>query len=399
MRPTWAEISLTALRHNFRTIQDFVAPGATVLAVVKADAYGHGAAECARALEAEGACWFGVSSTEEGVCLRQAGIKGRILLMSGFWRAEEQAIVEHDLTAAVWDLGHIELLEAAARKFHPSPHAKTPRDEDSDRDAGHPVPVHLKIDTGMARLGINRNAIGEFAEVLKQAEDVTLEGAFSHFASAEVLDSPAVSAQLQRFDSAVAALHQNGLDPVYLHMANSAALATRPNTWKNMVRPGISLYGYYLPFTTAGSNAPDPSHELPVKPVLSWKTRILALRDVPAHSPISYNGTYVTQAPARIAVLPVGYADGLSRHLSSSGAGRGRVIVRGEYAAIVGTVTMDMTMIDVTGIPAEAGDEVILIGASGSKSITARDLASHAQTIPYEILCGISKRVCRKYVE
>ena len=384
MRPTWAEISLTALRHNFRTIQDFVAPGATVLAVVKADAYGHGAAECARSLEAQGARWFGVSSAEEGVCLREAGIKGRILLMSGFWRGEEQAIVEHDLTAAVWDWGHIELLETAACKLN----------RGSSR-----VPVHLKIDTGMARLGIDPAATAEFAKVIKQAAHVTLEGAFSHFASAEVPDSPAVDRQLERFDSAVAALHQRGQHPAYLHMANSAALATRPKTWKNMVRPGISLYGYYLPFTSAGSSAPDPSHELPVKPVLSWKTRILALRDVPAHSPVSYNGTYVTPAPARIAVLPVGYADGLSRHLSSSGTARGRVIVRGEYAPIVGTVTMDMTMIDVTGIPAEAGDEVTLIGASGSKRITAWELASHARTIPYEVLCGISKRVCRKYVE
>lgn len=381
MRPTWAEISLTALRHNFRTIQDFVAPGATVLAVVKADAYGHGAAECARALEAEGALWFGVSSTEEGACLRRAGITGRILLMSGFWRGEEQTIVEHDLIAAVWDWSHIELLENAARSFH--------------RGTSHPVPVHLKIDTGMARLGINPAAIAEFAEVLKHAEHVTLEGAFSHFASAEVLVSPALDAQIERFDAAVAALHQHGLHPVYLHMANSAALATRPKTWKNMVRPGISLYGYYLPFTSMISSAPDPSHELPVKPVLSWKTRILALRDVSEHTPISYNGTYVTQAPARIAVLPVGYADGLSRHLSS----RGRVIVRGDYAAIVGAVTMDMTMVDVTGIPADVGDEVTLIGESGGRRITAWELASHAQTIPYEILCGISKRVCRKYVE
>jgi alanine racemase len=392
VRPTWAEISLTALRHNFRTVQDFVAPGATVLAVVKADAYGHGAAECARALEAEGALWFGVSSTDEGVCLRQAGISGRILLMSGFWRGEEQAIVEHDLTAAVWNWGHIELLEDAARKFQPR--AKTARGR-----ASHPVPVHLKIDTGMARLGIHPNGVAEFADVIKQAEHVTVEGAFSHFASAEVLDSPAVGAQVEHFDSAVAALHQRGLHPVYLHLANSAALATRPNTWKNMVRPGISLYGYYLPFTSVISSAPDPSHELPVKPVLSWKTRILALRDVREGSPISYNGTYVTPAPARIAVLPVGYADGLSRHLSSSGTGRGRVMVRGDYAAIVGTVTMDMTMIDVTGIPADVGDEVILIGASGNKRITAWELASHAQTIPYEILCGISKRVCRKCVE
>ena len=384
MRPTWAEISLTALRHNFRIVQDFVAPSATVLAVVKADAYGHGAAESARALETEGAHWFGVSSTEEGVCLRQAGITGRILLMSGFWRGEEQAILENNLTAAVWDRGQVEVLEDAARRMN--------------RGASHPVPLHLKIDTGMARLGINPPQITEFAKVIRHAEHVRLEGAFSHFASAEALDSPSVNEQIDRFDSAVAVLHQHALHPDYLHLANSAALATRPNTWKNMVRPGIALYGY-LPFASPNSTKSDPLHNLSVNPVLTWKTRILALRDVTKGSSISYSGTYVTQAPARIAVLPVGYADGLSRHMSSSGNPRGRVIVRGKYAAIVGTVTMDLTMVDVTGIPAEVGDEVTLIGASGDKRITAWELASHAQTIPYEILCGISKRVCRKCVE
>ena len=382
MRPTWAEISLTALRHNFRTIQDYVAPEAAVCCVVKADAYGHGAVECARALEREGALWFGVSSTDEGVCLRRSGISGRILLMSGFWRGEEEAIVEHDLTAAVWDWNHIELLEEAARKFH--------------RGSGHPVPVHLKVDTGMARLGLTTAELGSFAEVLKNAEHVTLEGMFTHFASAEVLDAPDTEAQIARFEHAVHAIREHGLAPPYLHLANSAAIVTRSNSWKNMVRPGLSLYGYYLPFTSVVGGAPDQSLELPVKPVLAWKTRVLAVRDVAEHQPISYNGSYVTPAPARIAVLPVGYADGLSRHLSS----RGRVIVRNDYAAIVGTVTMDMTMIDVTGIAGvDVGDEVTLIGSVGKRSISAWEHASLAATIPYEILCGISKRVPRKYVE
>jgi alanine racemase len=382
MRPTWAEISLTALRHNFRTIQDYVAPEASVCCVVKADAYGHGAAECARALEQEGALWFAVSSAEEGVCLRRNGITGRILLMSGFWRGEEEAVVEHDLTAAVWDWNHIELLEDAARKFH--------------RGSGHPVPVHLKVDTGMARLGLTAGELASFAEAIKNAEHVTLEGVFTHFASAEVLDAPATEAQILRFDEAVSAIREHGLAPVYLHLANSAAIVTRSHSWKNMVRPGLSLYGYYLPFTSVLGGPPDQSLELPVKPVLTWKTRVLAVRDVPEHQPISYNGSYVTPAPARIAVLPVGYADGLSRHLSS----RGRVIVRNDYAAIVGTVTMDMTMIDLTGIAGvDVGDEVTLIGASGRRSISAWEHASLAATIPYEILCGISKRVPRKYVD
>jgi len=382
MRPTWAEISLSALRHNFRTIHDYVTPDAGVCCVVKADAYGHGVVECGRALEKEGALWFGVSSTEEGVQLRQAGISGRILLLSGFWRGEEQAIVEHDLTPAVWDWNHIELLEDAARRFH--------------RGSGHPLPVHLKVETGMARLGLTTAEIGGLAEVIKSAEHVTLEGVFTHLASAEVLNAPDTEAQITRFEDALVAIRENGLNPVYLHMANSAAIVTRPNTWRNLVRPGISLYGYYLPFTSLIGGTPDQSLELPVLPVLGWKTRVLAVRDVPAHQPISYNGSYVTTAPARIAVLPVGYADGLNRQLSS----RGRVIVRNDYAAIVGTVTMDLTMIDVTGIAGvDVGDEVTLIGGNGRRSISAWEHASLASTIPYEILCAISKRVTRKYVE
>ena len=380
MRPTWAEISLSALRHNFRTIQDYVAPGATACAIVKADAYGHGAAECAKALEEEGALWFGVSCAEEGVLLRQAGITGRILLASGFWRGEEEAIIEHDLTPAVWDWNHIELLEEAARKMH---------------RGGHAVPVHLKIDTGMTRLGIAPADVPSFAETIKSAEHVVLEGVFTHLASAEVLDAPDSQVQITRFNQALATIRESGLSPIYRHMANSAAIVTRENTWMNMVRPGISLYGYYLPFTSIVSGTPDQSLELPVTPVLTWKTRIMAVRDVPERQPISYNGSYVTQAPAKIAVLPVGYADGLDRHLSS----RGRVIVRNDYAAIVGTVTMDMTMIDITGIPgADVGEEVILIGGTERHRITAWEHASLASTIPYEILCGISKRVPRKYV-
>ena len=378
-RPTWVEISLTALQNNFATLRDYCSPEATVCCVVKADAYGHGAVECARALEKEGAMWFGVTSTDEGVELRNAGITGRILLMTGFWRGEEELVVKHDLTPTVWEWWHIELLEDAAERL------------------GHAtVPVHVKVDTGMARLGIALADLGLFCQMLKDAQHVVAEGLSTHFASSEVIDAPDVDAQVARFDDAVMTVIESGLSPVYYHMANSAAVATRPKTWKNMVRPGLALYGYFLPFLSAITGIPDASLELPVKPVLSWKTRILTVRDVPARTPIGYNGSYVTQSPARIAVLPVGYADGLSRHLSS----RGRVIVRDDYAAIIGNVAMDLTTIDITGIPGvDVGDEVILLGQSARRKITAWEHASHASTIPYEILCGISRRVPRRYVE
>ncbi len=380
-RPTWAEISLTALQHNFATIRGYVAPEATVCAVVKADAYGHGAEECALAMQSEGAKWFGVTCTDEGIALRKAGITGRILLLSGFWRGEEEPVLEHNLTPAIWDWNHVELLEGAAEKMDRAPQS---------------VPVHLKVETGMGRLGVSPGDLPAMVQVLRGANFVMLEGLFTHLASSEVIDAPDVDAQLERFDEAVEAVLAGGLSPIYYHVANSAAIATRQRAWKNMVRPGISLYGYYLPFMSVVSGTPDSSQELPVKPVLSWKTRIISIRDVGAHQPIGYNGGYVTQAPARLAVIPVGYADGLSRHLSN----RGRVIVRNDYANMVGNVSMDLTIIDVTGIPGvEVGAEVILIGETANRKITAWEHASHSGTIPYEVLCAISKRVRRVYVD
>lgn len=382
MRPTWVEIFVGNLRHNYRAIRDRVASGATVCCVVKADAYGHGTIECSSALQKEGAAWFAVSTAEEGILLRRNGITGRILLMSGFWHGEEEIIVEHRLTPAVWDCSQIELLEAAARKVH---HAKT---------NSPALPVHLKVDTGMARLGIKPADISKFVETIKSRKQVTLEGVFTHFASAEVVNSPEVEEQISRFNSAVNSIREKGLSPDYLHLANSAAIMAWPQTWRNMVRPGLALYGYTLPFTSKAGSALSESPQLPLKPALTWKTRIHALRDLAASQPISYNGVYVTPAPARIAVLPVGYADGLNRQLSS----RGRVIVRDNYAAIVGNITMDLTMIDVTGIAGvNIGDEVILLGATGERSISAWEHANLAGTIPYEILCAISKRVPRKY--
>ena len=380
-RPTWAEVSLTALRHNYAVIRDYVAPDATVCAVIKADAYGHGAAACGTALQKEGAKWFGVTCSEEGIQLRQAGITGRMLLMGGFWRGEAETVVEYNLTPVIWDWEHIEQLESAAEKLDRAPES---------------VAVHLKVDTGMARLGVPAGGLSGILETLKSAQFVMLEGLMSHLASAEVVDAPDVDAQIQRFEEVAAAVHDAGLSPLYCHLANSAAIVTREKSWKNMVRPGISLYGYYLPFMSVISRMPDTSHELPVVPVLSWKTRIIALRDVDARQPIGYNGAYITQSPARIAVLPVGYADGLNRHLSS----RGRVLVRGDFASIVGNVSMDLTTIDVTGMSGVAvGDEVVLIGEQGQRRISAWDHASHSQTIPYEVLCNISKRVPRVYLE
>jgi alanine racemase len=375
-RPTWAEVSLETLRQNFRCVQQHVGGGVTVCAVVKADAYGHGATECARALEREGTKWFGVTTTDEGVTLRTAGIRGRILLMTGFWRGEEEEVVRQNLTPTVWEPWQIELLNQGAV-----------------RRGGAPQPVHLKVDTGMSRLGVMLGELQALCGKIKAATHVSLEGIATHLASSEVLDAPDVTLQIGRFEEALRTVQQSGLAPALIHMANSGAIVSRRETWKNMVRPGISLYGYSMPFQRAGKTV-DDLPQLPVKPVLSWKTRVLSLKAVGANQALGYNGRYVTKAPARIAVLPVGYADGLSRQLSS----RGRVIVRGQEAPIVGNISMDLTLVDVTAVPGvEVGDEVILIGSSGALRVTAWDHARLASTIPYEILCGISKRVPRKY--
>jgi alanine racemase len=380
MRPNWAEVSLEALRTNYRIVSRHVSREISVMAVVKADAYGHGAVECAKALMGSGAKWFGVTSVEEGVQLRQGGVKGRIVALSGFWPGEEAALVEHDITPTIWEPTQLPLLAAAARR----------RKKDFK-----PLPMHLKIDTGMSRLGVSLRDLEIVLRSLNPADPLFIEGAFTHLASAEIIDAPDCEAQIQCFEAALRRIAAAGIKVAWVHMANSAAIMTRNQTWKNMVRPGIALYGYALPVSSQNGNAPEAG-KFDLQPALSWKTRILALRDVPANQPISYDATYVTRTPALIAVLPVGYADGFSRQLSN----KGRVIVRGQFAPVVGKVTMDLTMVDVTALEKVAvGDEVTLIGSSGELKITAWDHAFIANTIPYEILCNISKRVPRKYVE
>jgi alanine racemase len=376
-RPTWAQVSLENLRYNFGVVQHHIGSGVTVCAVVKADAYGHGALECARALEAEGARWLGVTSLDEAIPLRDAGIHTRILLMTGFWRGEEEEIIRLQLTPTVWETGQVELLEKAAAGMN------LPR-----------LPVHLKVDTGMGRLGVDPEDLYEVCAALKASPHLILEGLSTHLASSEVLDAPSVDEQLRKFEQVRNLLRNEGFDPPLIHAANTGAVISRRESWNDMVRPGIALYGYYLPFERAGREVSGAKLRLAVKPVLTWKTRILSLRDVRANQALGYGGTYVTKAAARIAVLPVGYADGLNRALSS----RGRVIVREHYAPILGRISMDLTLADVTGLPGvSVGDEVILLGTLDGLSVDAREHAELANTNVYEILCAISKRVPRKY--
>jgi alanine racemase len=372
--PTWALVSIDALRQNFRAIHQHVGEGTSICAVVKADAYGHGAAACARGLESEGAPWFGVTGTEEAMVLRRAGINARLLLMTGFWKGEEEEVVANHLTPVVWEAWHVALLEKASQRQQTL------------------LPVHLKIDTGMTRLGASRESLPNLCETLASSQNLRLEGVSTHFAS--VRDPEKTRRQAALFEECLTVLHANGLWPGLVHMANSAATLARSETWKTMVRPGIALYGYSR--TPAPGSAQSGQIAPPLlRPVLSWRTRVMALKEVPAGQAVGYGGTFVTQERSRIAVLPVGYADGFHRLLSN----RGRVIIRGGYAPVAGRVSMDLTTVDVSAIPGvEVGDEVILIGESNGKNVDAREHARICETIPYEILCSISKRVPRIYV-
>ena len=377
-RPTWAEVSLSNLSHNFRTVQAHVG-SSVVCAVVKADAYGHGAVECSLALEKAGARWFGVTTTDEALPLRQAGIRSRILLMTGFWRGEEDEVVRQRLTATVWEPWHLALLDSAARSL-----------------GAHDVPVHLKIDTGMGRLGATLEELPALLVMLRSTVRLRLEGLCTHFASSEVVDAPEMEAQTERFAAAEKLVREAGFAPTIFHLANTAAVVSRPESWRSMVRPGLALYGYNLPLQRSGDLHPESPAHLDLRPVLSWKTLVLSIHDSKPGQALGYGGTFVTRAPSRIAVLPLGYADGLVRRLSN----RGRVIVRGHYAPIVGRISMDLTMVDVTGIPGVVlGDEAILLGASEGCVVDAWEQARLAETLPYEILCGISKRVPRKYTD
>jgi alanine racemase len=376
-RPTWAEVSLTRLRQNFRTVQKHVGAAVTVCAVVKADAYGHGAVDCSRALETEGARWLGVTSLDEAIPLRDAGIQSNILLMTGFWRGEESEIVRLRLTPTVWEPWHIDALEKAASAMGVARH-----------------PVHLKVDTGMGRLGVAVDELPAVLTALTDAKHLVLDGLSTHLASSEIMDAPSVADQERKFEEALGMVRGAGLEPAFVHVANTGAVISRRGTWHSMVRPGVALYGYYLPFQRAGREVSGGTLRLPVKPVLTWKTRILSMRNFAANQALGYGGTYVTKAPAQVAVLPVGYADGYNRQLSN----RGRVIVRDHYAPIVGRISMDLTLVDVTGIPGTSvGDEVILLGSADGLSVDALEHAELAGSTPYEILCNISKRVPRRY--
>lgn len=343
-----------------------------VAGVIKADAYGHGALEVARILVAEGARWLAVSSVEEGVQLRDKGIAApRILVMGGFLNYEIPAVVEHRLTPAVHSLAEIGDLDRAGSV------------------AGRALPYHLKIDSGMGRLGTRATA-GDIVAAIAGARHAEFEGMMTHFASAADYVSPQTGQQLGYFHEILAKLTEAGVAPAYLHTSSTNAIGYgRRGGWHNLVRAGHALYGYVSP-----ARGEAPRQLLEVKPALTWKAKILAVKDLPQGALVGYGGSFRTAAPTRIGVIGAGYADGMFHRLSN----RGKVIADGKLASILGTISMDLTTVDLSHTAALApGDEVTLLGAEGDVRLDAQQIAKIAGTISYNILCGIGARVHRVY--
>jgi len=383
-RPVWAEISLSSLAHNLRAIRRHVGRRRRVLAIVKANAYGHGAVPVAKTLGRAGADWFGVTSTAEGVELRESGIRQPILVLSGFWPGEERLLVAHRLTPAITQIEQLHHLERAV--------AGAAR---SQRFPARPFDVHLKIDTGMNRLGIPPADLGKFVRALADCPRLRLDGTFTHFASAEVFTTDQTEQQEALFRSALDGLRSLRVDPGTVHLANSAAIAARPDTWADMVRPGALLYGYHQFFEPAERKT-EMEEKLPLRPAFSLRARVISLRNVPSGVGVGYSARFVTGRPSRIAVLAAGYADGIVRSLTN----RGRVLLRGRCAPLVGVVSMDLTMVDVTELPeVRLGDVATIYGIAGPQgpTIWASDVARLLGTVTSDLLCSVGHRVPRFY--
>jgi alanine racemase len=375
-RPTCALIDLDALVSNFHFIRGRVEPNVKVMAVVKADAYGHGSVACAQRLAKEGADWFGVALPEEGIKLREAGIEQPILCLGGFWEGQEHDCLRYKLVPVLYRLDAIEALDNAARA------------------ANLLADIHVKIDTGMGRLGVRYDAAQEFASALLRFHHIRVDGLMTHFAAADVPNlDPFTGEQVRRFKEAASAFRALGFEPSFEDLSNSAGAYAHPSARGNMVRPGGILYGLWRDTLPPLKEMEEPP---PLRPVMSVRSRIMLLKLVPKGETLGYGCTFEAARDTLVATLPIGYYDGYMRALSN----RGRVIVRGTYAPVVGRISMDLTLVDVTDVKGVAlHDQVILLGEDGARSVTAEDIAFNANTLSYEITCGISARVPRIYKE
>jgi alanine racemase len=366
-RPTVGEVDLEALEFNYRQIQKRISEGVKLLAVVKADAYGHGAIPVSLKLEKLGVEYLGVAIPEEGVELRKGGVKAPILVLGGIFGGEVDQIFRFRLTPVIFRKDSLKLLSREAERRR------------------RKVKVHLKVDTGMGRLGVPLSLWPDFLKEVKRFPKIEIEGILSHFSMTDE-EKGYTQNQWRAFQRAVAIVKEMGISCQYLHMASSATLTAFPAYSAKLVRPGIMLYGSY----------PSPAFQalIPLKPVMTLKTRIHFLKSVPSGTRISYGGTFTTKRESLIATLPIGYADGYSRHLSN----HGEVLIHGKRAPVAGKVCMDFIMVDVTDIPrVSVGDEVILMGRQGREQITPEEIAEKINSISYEVLCLIGKRVPRIY--
>ncbi|MFN2596593.1 MAG: alanine racemase [Pyrinomonadaceae bacterium] len=370
-RPTWAEIDLDALASNLREVRRVVGAGVKVMCVVKADAYGHGSPSCARRLEREGADWFAVALPEEGVGLRAAGVTKPILCFEGFWEGQAALCVRERLTPIIFRLDAAEAFDRAAR------------------DAGADAEIHVNIDTGMNRLAVRADAAAEFASRLREFRNLRVGGLLTHFTSADEADAVGFThEQARRFASAVESFRAAGHEPEVEHLSNSAATFAEAAARATMVRPGGVLYGLWRDVLRPQGEPPR------LRPVMALRSRITLLKRVPAGETVGYGRTHTLARASLITTLPVGYADGYRRALSN----RARVVVRGHYAPVVGRVSMDLTVVDVTDMPGVTCEDVAtLIGTDGDCGVTAEDLARDAGTISYEITCGVGARVPRRF--
>ncbi|MGH9365626.1 MAG: alanine racemase [Thermoanaerobaculia bacterium] len=365
-RPTRAVVDLGAIVRNYRSIARLVGRGVKVYPVVKADAYGHGAVPVARCLAEEGADRFAVAIAEEGIALRRAGLRGQVLLVNYSDPGDVGIHRAYGLTPALYGVEHIAGFAEATQGLP------------------EPLPVHLKIDSGMGRLGVRPEDLPAAIAVMRRARGLRLVGTFSNFSSADEPSSPSTAAQTETMKACLETLRAAGVDPGLVHLANSAGLLLHPSSHFHAVRPGLALYGV-LPLEDPGTRNFEPALEL--------ETRVMSVQRVPAGSPLGYGGGFVTRRASTIAALPIGYHDGLRRSFS----GRMSVLLRGGKAPIVGAVSMDVTLVDATECGAEPGDRAVVLGREADRRVTAWDLARAAGTIPYEILCGIGARVPRVY--
>ncbi len=384
-RPCWVEISTRALEDNYRLLA--AATPVELLAIVKADAYGHSLSLCAPAAVRAGARWLGVTSVEEGVAARRLCPGAEILVIGGPFSGQGAGVIANRLTCVVWELWQLDELEAAANAATRAPGT---------------VPVHLEFDTGMSRQGVAEADLSTILARFRAASPLRLDGLMTHLFASDESDGEATHAQLVRLETMVADVFATGLKPTWLHAGNSAAvlvgevppaLQTLCSLWnlKPMARPGLALYGLAPEFSPT---EPEAVRELNARlqPVLVWKTQIVGTRSIPTGQAVGYNGTFIATEPMRIALLAVGYADGLKRALSN----RGFVLIGGQRAPIIGRISMDQTVVDITELPnAAASDEVVLLGTQGGEMISAEEHARWAGTISWEIFTSIAARVER----